>query len=289
MRNWKCYRDGHWNFQSLRAHYGANLFTCGINSITNDVDLIKMDEYFDLFIDPRSPKSKLYHEMELFSRPYIFDPSFEFENEDILDDYCVPSLFDDVDRLKSLPERYRPDYRWFLLGCVGSGSPLHVDPCHTSAWNATVVGKKLWVLINPLINNSNLSLEESILLRIQNLISAKCFKFLITDGREFSGHDDVQFCHNLRNDVIDMLISSKAISASSLCSVVVLVQHPGEIIYVPAGWIHAALNITPTVAVTHNFLEVTNTKKFFCAYKEELPSKFSEDDWKEIANMLDHH
>ena len=36
------------------------------------------------------------------------------------------------------------------------------------------------------------------------------------------------------------------------------IQEAGEVVYIPGGWWHAVLNLTATVAVTHNFVSVAN-------------------------------
>lgn len=53
------------------------------------------------------------------------------------------------DLFSVLGDEQRPDYRWLIAGPARSGSSFHVDPNCTSAWNATVSGKKKWIMFPP--------------------------------------------------------------------------------------------------------------------------------------------
>ena len=43
----------------------------------------------------------------------------------------------------------RPDFMWLVIGPERSGSPFHLDPYKTSAWNAVLEGRKRWWLYPP--------------------------------------------------------------------------------------------------------------------------------------------
>ncbi|RHY84307.1 hypothetical protein DYB26_008132, partial [Aphanomyces astaci] len=79
---------------------------------------------------------------------YVFDQHFGTTMPPLLDDYAIPSVFNE-DLLAVLPPEVRPDFRWLVVGPARSGASWHVDPAKTSAWNALLVGRKRWAMYPP--------------------------------------------------------------------------------------------------------------------------------------------
>jgi len=141
-----------------------------------------------------------------------------------LSDYSNPKPFrEDLYQLV-LPERYQshPWLAYILAGGKGSGSPLHKDPIGTGAWNALLHGTKKWILFPPDTKTQLLNLPES---KHQ------------ADPPAYWWQD-----HYPR------------IKKDNTITRVEVLQKAGEIMFVPAGWYHAVLNLDTTIAVTQNFL-----------------------------------
>jgi hypothetical protein len=119
-------------------------------------------------------------------------------------------------------------HRWMIIGPKNSGSNIHIDPLATSAWNMLLIGRKLWILFPPDIDEQELKSATS----------------LNSESKEKA----VDFCaagwvvHILSNLPVD--VYSRRVQ---------FVQQPGETIFVPEGWWHAVLNLETTLAVTQNF------------------------------------
>eukprot|EP00439_Symbiodinium_sp_Y106_P072871 s497_g13.t1 len=130
--------------------------------------------------------------------------------------------------------RLRPPFRWLLLGPRRSGSTLHKDPLGTSAWNALVFGKKLWVLFPPSTPPELLRPEAS--------------------------------RYGLQRGVRLMLATTAAVGGMSARArawpeqfrPIEFLQQPGEVVFVPARWWHAVLNLEDSLAVTQNFCNEWN-------------------------------
>lgn len=163
----------------------------------------------------------------------IFDPSFEYDCPELLTHYSIPPMFEG-DFLLSIPQHIRPDHRWFLLGPKNSGSRMHVDPVNTSAWNALVYGEKKWHIVEP-----GGVVDEA---------SAAPPSRWFSDARPVP----TGFARTLRTYEF--------------------VQKSGETVFVPRGWHHAVLNLTWTVAITHNFVipRRQDVEAFVGSYREAV-------------------
>ncbi|CAE7839945.1 jmjd6-b [Symbiodinium sp. CCMP2592] len=161
---------------------------------------------------------------------YLFDHAFgEYPStKTLLGDYEVPEAFRS-DLLAELGP-LRPPFRWLLLGPRRSGSTLHKDPLGTSAWNALVFGKKLWVLFPPSTPPELLRPEADADFSEE---SASCW-----------------FLHWWK--------SARARAWPEQFRPIEFLQQPGEVVFVPARWWHAVLNLEDSLAVTQNFCNEWN-------------------------------
>ncbi len=135
----------------------------------------------------------------------------------LLKDYAVPQCFAAPDLFAPLGEEERPPYRWILMGPARSGTGLHVDPMGTHAWVTVVEGLKRWVLFPFGTNPQSIGIQDP------QIPSALWFTHWY----------------------------DRAIDA--VPGAIEVLQHPGETVYVPAGWPHLVLNLESTVAITHNY------------------------------------
>uniref|UniRef100_A0A7S3YW41 JmjC domain-containing protein n=1 Tax=Lotharella globosa TaxID=91324 RepID=A0A7S3YW41_9EUKA len=141
----------------------------------------------------------------------------------ILQDYSNPVPFRDDLYQKVLPDedQLHPWLAYLLIGGRGTGSPVHRDPIGSGAWNALLHGKKRWCLFPPGTNKTLLDLPS--------------------DG-------DSQPPAYWWQDVYPKIKNHPKVTN------IEVIQKPGEIMFVPAGWYHVVMNLETSIAVTQNFV-----------------------------------
>jgi hypothetical protein len=103
---------------------------------------------------------------------YVFDATILDDDPMLGSAFSVPPVLAAMgDLLGALPRRSRPDSRWLLVGGRGTGSPLHVDPIGTSAWNAVTHGCKRWCLIPPMFSANEMPMAAK---RTATMAAAWC-------------------------------------------------------------------------------------------------------------------
>eukprot|EP00041_Stephanoeca_diplocostata_P016225 m.318964 g.318964 ORF g.318964 m.318964 type:complete len:614 (+) comp20295_c0_seq2:249-2090(+) len=173
---------------------------------------------------------------------YMFEPWYIEKVPEFATDYTVPPAFQD-DLFAVLGDK-RPDFRWLLMGPRGSGAPFHQDPNCTAAWNAVISGRKKWILFPPNIRPPGVhptgDVDASSVVdwfhRYYYQIEQQ-HKAAVASAGYVDGDDCAQLPRNRPWE----------------CTVA-----PGEIIFIPHGWWHMALNTELTIAVTHNFVSRVN-------------------------------
>jgi histone arginine demethylase JMJD6 len=165
----------------------------------------------------------------------------------LLDDYNVPQCFASPDLFACLGDEDRPPYRWILIGPARSGTGLHIDPLGTHAWVTLLEGTKRWVLFPYGTDRAMIGMQDP------QIPSALWFA------------EDGGWYHRAMEQVP---------------GAVEILQHPGETVYVPAGWPHLVLNLEFSTAITQNYAtEYPSLQRISRAVQEEEPSMFVR--WKE--------
>jgi hypothetical protein len=159
---------------------------------------------------------------------YIFDSKFGERCPDMLRDFDVPPHFWE-DLFAALPEdsAARPPHRWIVMGPTRSGTPFHTDPNGTSAWNALMWGRKRWALYPP--THPGMPPPPG--------VHPKTLKapHPLVWWQEIYPH-----------------LPSHALPPMEF------IQEAGDFLFVPSGWWHTVLNLTDSVAVTQNFVNLEN-------------------------------
>ncbi|OVF05498.1 putative clavaminate synthase-like protein [Clavispora lusitaniae] len=152
---------------------------------------------------------------------YLFDCNSE-AMKTLRQEYDVPQLFQE-DHFSVFGD-CRPDHAWVIIGSERSGSTFHKDPNYTSAWNAALSGRKLWVMFPPGTCPPGVSADE--------------------DESEVTSPVGIA----------EWVLSGFYNDAAKHPEAQIGITFPGEVMYVPSGWWHSVINLDDSVALTQNFV-----------------------------------
>ncbi|KAL8706702.1 MAG: hypothetical protein Q9201_000227 [Fulgogasparrea decipioides] len=174
--------------------------------------------YVDYMSD-NEDESPLY----LFDRSFVEKMGLNVGNEHE-SQYWPPKCFGE-DLFDVLGDQ-RPDRRWLIVGPERSGSTFHKDPNATSAWNAVLRGSKYWIMFPaastyPPPPGVYVSEDQS---EVTSPLSiAEWLLGFHAEARKTRG------CRE------------------GICQ-------EGEVLHVPSGWWHLVVNLSPSIAITQNFV-----------------------------------
>lgn len=171
---------------------------------------------------------------------YLFDCSSKAMTT-LRNEYKPPHIFQDD--LFTVFDECRPDHAWLIIGSQRSGSTFHKDPNYTSAWNAALSGRKLWVMFPPGVKPPGVS----------------------TDLDESEVTSPV--------GIAEWVLSGFYNEATGYTEAQVGITFPGECMYVSSGWWHTVINLDDSVALTQNFVpevKLANALHFLKNKRDQL-------------------
>jgi len=162
---------------------------------------------------------------------YVFDPNML---STVSSSFSIPACFSH-DVLAGDPRRSLPP-AWLLVGAEGTGTPIHDHPT-TIAWNALLSGCKVWLCFPPDVDESHLLLDL---------------------GDEFdcdSNDDDDEGYADFDLSAIEWFAKCDCagdLPETKIGRSQVIIQWPGEVVFLPEGWWHVVLNTEESVAISYS-------------------------------------
>jgi histone arginine demethylase JMJD6 len=176
---------------------------------------------------------------------YLFDPDVlkaKFsEGNSVSDEFTIPPCFAHDAMAGLTGSRFRPlPPAWLLVGVDRSGTPIHDHPFFV-AWNALLVGCKIWCCFSPEVAESVLLLNDDAAATEEDTVDD-------SDG----GDDDEDFEFDM--SALQWFGKCCSDGRSLPEGTKIIVQQPGEVAYVPPGWWHVVLNVETSTAICYSLV-----------------------------------
>ena len=149
---------------------------------------------------------------------YLVETRFAGEARVLLEDYAPPAGF--ADELAEIPGTRSPPH-WFVGG-RRTGSLMHQDTRCSAGWNVCTFGAKRWCMLPPETDVMALGLEP---------------------------YGEGPACW-----FADHLPALQAAAADGRLRLFECIQRAGDLVYVPAGWHHAVVNLEVSCAIAHTVI-----------------------------------
>jgi hypothetical protein len=150
--------------------------------------------------------------------------------------YSCPAIFqDDYLNEFSLAHRGGDDYRFVYVGPAQTRTLLHTDVLGSYSWSTSVVGRKRWTFFPPEARGLLVDSHGRIL-------------------EDIDGVDPVRFPRY----------------AEAVAVATVVVQTPGQTVFVPSGWVHQVENLDECLSVNANWVNGCNLERFVATVADDL-------------------
>ncbi|MEQ8660244.1 MAG: cupin-like domain-containing protein [Gammaproteobacteria bacterium] len=127
-----------WTFAFFARAYGACEVAVEARADASATRQVRLADYLATLADRGDVDGE---------RWYLKDWVFRQQAPALLDDYRAPPQFPDY--FAELEPALQPGFSWIYIGPRDSASNFHRDVAGTSAWNALIRGRKLWLFFPP--------------------------------------------------------------------------------------------------------------------------------------------
>ncbi|PGH18156.1 hypothetical protein AJ80_04543 [Polytolypa hystricis UAMH7299] len=240
VHEWPVYKD--WSTELLLQKYGE------VDFRAEAVDW-PFKTYVD-YMNNNSDESPLY----LFDRSFV--AKMDLSTTTTTNRAGKPQAFSPPacfgEDLFAVLGSQRPDNQWLIIGPARSGSTFHKDPNATSAWNAVLSGAKYWIMFPS--SPSTLPPPPGV--------------YVSADQSEVTSP----------LSIAEWLINFHS-EARRTPGCLEGICDEGEVLHVPSGWWHLVVNLSPSIAITQNFVPKNHLVSAldFLKYKSNQISGFKKD------------